>query len=554
MAFEAIGTNQSNWKSVAGFHPENLHFVENKFQIIRERAPFLSDAVIQRHYLTTVKEHDYRKANLELLNLSERLRNSEIRFWWDDDQLSEFCESKAAQCRRLSLLSPMPGWEIRELVRHYKFEMPLKDIFGLEGAIARTCDSIWWRREVRKYIARECDELARNMRLVSTAGQIYCSDVALSKRRMQQRRAKGFLQNSIAENELGHTFLLSELADKSVSNPVVQRAELMTRIRGFEEVAELCGHVGLFVTVTNPSKYHPMKRIKHGDSEIALPNKKYSGASVRDAQAFHCKQYSLLRSWLNRRGVRPYGFRVVEPHHDGCPHWHFLVFAPKADVGTIKSGFREYWLRESGNEPGAKKSRVTFVDIDPAKGTAAGYIAKYIAKNIDGFAIDSDLYGRCAADSAEKILAWKSTHSIRQFQQVGGPSVTVWRELRRISNDDNGKNYPFSEIWEAADTSDWAAFVMLMGGPSCARDGRPLLPLNDVLIKNLGDVYSPPKNKYGEAASRTTVGLVWVKTGFQLITKVHEWVIRRVDEVRDGAANLGDVLKVGASPPLDLCQ
>lgn len=41
-------------------------------------------------------------------------------------------------------------------------------------------------------------------------------------------------------------------------------------------------------------------------------------------------------------------------------------------------------FQEDGNEAGARENRVKFVGINPAKGSATGYVAKYICKNIDG--------------------------------------------------------------------------------------------------------------------------------------------------------------------------
>ena len=45
----------------------------------------------------------------------------------------------------------------------------------------------------------------------------------------------------VAENELGDTYTLAELAELSTSNPINRRHELMTRIRGFEEFAQQFG-------------------------------------------------------------------------------------------------------------------------------------------------------------------------------------------------------------------------------------------------------------------------------------------------------------------------
>ena len=85
-------------------------------------------------------------------------------------------------------------------------------------------------------------------------------------------------------------------------------------------------------------------------------------------------------------------------------------------------------------------ARVDFKDIDPAKGCAAAYLAKYVSKNIDGLTNSGESMGdddeaepgTSAAETAKRVGAWASQWGIRQFQQIGGVPVTLYRELRRV--------------------------------------------------------------------------------------------------------------------------
>ncbi|MBY6221538.1 replication endonuclease [Marinobacter nauticus] len=66
--------------------------------------------------------------------------------------------------------------------------------------------------------------------------------------------------------------------------------------------------------------------------------------------------------------------------------------------------------------------------------SATGYVAKYISESIDGYEVGEDSYGNDAVESAARIRAWASIWGIRQFQFMGSPNVTVYRELRRLRN------------------------------------------------------------------------------------------------------------------------
>ncbi|HCL5208661.1 TPA: replication endonuclease, partial [Salmonella enterica] len=116
-------------------------------------------------------------------------------------------------------------------------------------------------------------------------------------------------------------------------------------------IADEMGLIGMFFTLTAPSSYHST-RIKDGKR-----NDKYNGASPRKTQKYLCKVWSRVRAAWQRRGIRTFGFRTVEPHHDGTPHWHMVLWFRPEDLEKATTVFRTYALQEDGDEPGAEDYR-----------------------------------------------------------------------------------------------------------------------------------------------------------------------------------------------------
>lgn len=63
---------------------------------------------------------------------------------------------------------------------------------------------------------------------------------------------------------------------------------------------------------------------------------------------------------------------------------------PEGHKEIVRESLKTYALKEEGNEPSVEKHRFQIIPIDYQRGSAAGYIAKYISKNIDGFGIDEN--------------------------------------------------------------------------------------------------------------------------------------------------------------------
>lgn len=377
---------------------------------------------------------------------------------------------------------------------------------SVEAALARVKCEIFWRRVLRKVFAKTVEACSIGLGLVNKARDCYVSALSVARRRQQVARNAASLERTELENEYGQRMKLADLAAKSTSNKVVRRAELMTRISGFDVIAKDCGHDATFITVTCPSRMHKWTDKATG----VVMNPKFDGTTPGEAQAYLSGQWARCRAALKRAGVEVYGFRVAEPHHDGCPHWHLLLFHDAAAAADLRETLLRYFLdNDSPTERGAAEHRVKFERIDRTKGSAAAYLAKYIAKNIDGYAVGVDLYGAPAVESSQRVDAWAATWRIRQFQQLGGAPVTVWRELRRVNPENLPEGMLPKELTDAMSAVNigqtgalwaqgWAAYTLAQGGPCAKRQARPI----KLLRAETGEV-----NRYQEVKPADVVGI-----------------------------------------------
>lgn len=328
-------------------------------------------------------------------------------------------------------------WAKRNMERHGVAEY-WPDGQSVAAQLARLKCVRFWRGILRRLFAQTIERCNIQLGYVNKDADCYVSNMRVKQRIAQLASNKRVMQQTYLENEFGQRMSVDELADKGPANRTIRLNELMVRISGMDLIAKELGHEAVFVTVTCPSRMHKYSDTKYG----VRPNAKYDGTLPNEAQSYMTKQWGRMRTSLKRDGLEIYGFRVVEPHHDACPHWHLLLFYPRQTArGTdgetrMRERFAQYFLlNDSAGERGAEKHRIRYEKIDKDRGCAAAYIAKYISKNINGFKVEYDLYGTPAVESSQRVDTWASTWRIRQFQQLGGAPVGVWRELRRINTD-----------------------------------------------------------------------------------------------------------------------
>jgi hypothetical protein len=378
-----------------------------------------------------------------------------------------------------------------------------------QGYIMRLTCFKWWRRTLERLKARDDEGQIVKAGRVARHKEKYCSNLAVYRVGKKAADTDRFLKNQVMVSDSGDFVDMDTILTASIANPTNRRAELMIRMAGFEAYAQQHGYVGEFYTITCPSKYHRFTG--------KTLNEKYTELTPREAQQYLVKQWSKIRAAYGRLDIHPFGFRVAEPHGDSCPHWHMLLFVKPYHLDALRTIFSKYALEVDSLEQGADKHRFKFVEIDPEVGTATGYIAKYISKNL-GFSIDDPEHDTTDKSQSygQRVKTWASTWGIRQFQQIGGASVTVWRQLRTLIEavDDD----LIESARQAADESRWADFLQIMGGADAKRKDQTICLLkSQVTDIETGEL---KQNQYFEL-----VELVFgvFSAAAQVITRNKQW-------------------------------
>jgi hypothetical protein len=363
-----------------------------------------------------------------------------------------------------------------ELTAHYKIKPPYNNkgkkpltAAQCESGILRFLDGEYWQGKFDTIAKRTNEHVAIALGKVRKKYSPYVSKNALQDYKQQLDNNKAYLEMmDVINTGTGDKQQLAELVALGSANPEKRRIELMVRCRGLEDIALKEGKEAVFFTVTSPSKYHKN-------------SPKWNLSSPRDTSDYLCTVWAQLRAQLAREGIDYNGVRVSEPHCDGTPHWHLLMFVEPEKRDLLINTFRKYATAEDEGELWSiwekhqvavknKKNKHSqkhwysprFVAeiIDPKKGSATGYIAKYISKNINGSKMEGEIDDEAeiaVCESAQRVTAWASLWAIRQFQFFGAASVSVWRECRRAKSAFDCANMEL--VRQAADKGDWQEFT-----------------------------------------------------------------------------------------------
>lgn len=450
------------------------------------------------------------------------------------EEIRRSWERVAAEAMRLDVIPP--AFEQLRRKKHRRNPVPYELI---PGSLARMLCADWWYRKLWQMRCEWREEQLRAVCLVNKKASPYVSYEAVIHKREQRRKSLEFFRSHELVNAEGDTLDMEEVVNASSSNPAHRRNEMMACVKGLELIAEMRGECAVFYTITCPSRFHAT--LNNG-----RPNPKWTSATVRQSSDYLVNMFAAFRKAMHKAGLRWYGVRVAEPHHDGTVHWHLLCFMRKKDRKSITALLRKFAIREDREELGTNTGpRFKSELINPRKGTPTSYIAKYISKNIDGRGLAQEISketGRSLRDNAENVNAWASLHRVQQFRFFGIPGRQAYRELRLLAGQaaraqgDKKAGAPVLEnprldaVLAAADAGCFATYIMKQGGV--------LVPRKHHLVRTAYELNDEP-SAYGDHGVR--IYGIWspIIEG-RICTHAVKWkMVRKAVDLQEAIADQG---------------
>ena len=455
------------------------------------------------------------------------------------------------------------------------------------AAAARLCSPVWWEKQLTKRFRRDAEAAQIRAGNVCKGVSPYVSQEAREAFQWRQSQLEGWKKQALLVSNEGDEISLDS-ATHEHSATFIKFAEFMVRINGMSAIAgdsyisesliqalpeklkqgmggeladldhlevfranadELEQWVGLGITLTTPSRFHRYK-FNERNQRLSL-NPHYDStktpAAARDwlQETWKLTQTAWKRKTANIRPVEGFGFRMDESHHDGVSHYHYGVWVKAKDVKRAMTIFYNKALRgaytdrldktspckegeaRDASEKGAAKRRLNFKVMTNAKGMVS-YMVKYITKGLTGADWEDLKSGVSADESLINIMARKSLWGFRQYSFWNVPSITTWRELRRIA--EPMPDELLESARQAAIEGDWKRYVQLNGGVTCPARKRPLRLYK--VHKEDSTTGEPAVNVYGEYVEQVRGVLLQTKNEY-VQTRLKDWYLLNMGALRE---------------------
>jgi hypothetical protein len=325
----------------------------------------------------------------------------------------------------------MPQLDIKYNTKNYYFETQVYGIVVRSKVFAAIYQRVSCPRFWKRAIENKENEARINLEAANSVlggptleNAIYCSNETLERVKEKKKTAEEQLSRLTVKNlATGSETDMWNIAKRNERNRINQ---LYNATINIEKLATELSYRWIFITLTAPPKYHPnpLKGKCSYDPELG----------VKASHLYINGEWKKIRSRLAKKGLSAcpngfFGVRTVEPHKDGCVHWHVLVFIDRKNIETLSAEVQKSF---------PLKYQCEIVIESPKEGsaTAATYLYKYISKSFSketnepsdqGHLEDQAREERDLASyrNKERVQAALSCLKIRQYDTFGLRRLTT---------------------------------------------------------------------------------------------------------------------------------
>ncbi len=414
------------------------------------------------------------------------------------------------------------------------------------------------RRRIRREAGQVRQHLAAALGTVGRGAAPYADDYSLARWQERREAAAAWAATHALTGADGTAVPMSKVIAGSHH---AQKARLYAMMLGVDDLAQRRALTPIFITVTVPPEWHPSPTVGR---RTWTPDR---APHLADAELR--RTWGRLRTRLDDHDVATLGLRVWEPHRDGCPHAHALLYVEQDQVEVVDEALQAVCPEpvppplDSEGKPRRVASQL--VVVDRTRASPATYVAKYILKACAGMPGYAERAGGEGEDDQlahyERHRATASERSWRRFAWLGVHGVQrVWQRLLTTPELPEDAPPRVRMAWYALQDGRWADALEALGAVGPRGEGVRLAYAEDEehVDPDTGEVTRRPLlTAYGEPA-RKPVAVRDRATGWRMPLTRQRWTIARAEggkpnennapTVADSFPRVGEAGGTGAVP------
>jgi hypothetical protein len=294
----------------------------------------------------------------------------------------------------------------------------------------RTSNEYWQFKQLRKRQKVARSELSA---LLKTTGRnsIYVDDFQFQTWKAKEARNNNISKTVILEvenptNKFEEKIKFS-LFDAREMGEKAQVNRIFCMTKGIESAGIQRKLVPVFITITLPGEWHPNPL----NSGLNWNNENTPHKAVAEINRI----WNTYRKYLNKAKIKPLGMKVIEPHKDGTPHMHLMLYFEQDDLVEAD---RLLVLARPETNQNRERVGTQFKIFDTENCKVSSYMMKYIKKSlnhkIEKHTDDENLEDGDHLTNHSRVRAWASENNVRRFSFIGiNGSQRIFQRLYNIS-------------------------------------------------------------------------------------------------------------------------